>query len=98
MKMPSSIRRGFWDSVIVIEERADFYDCLYLGGTMTWGEMLRNKMQRDIELRMKMRRIRRAWYHLLEDTPDNIAGFMCLLLALGVCAGLWYAYGTWWPR
>lgn len=31
MRMPLAIRRMFWDTVIVIEERATFYDCLYMG-------------------------------------------------------------------
>lgn len=84
----------FWDSVIVIEEMADFHDCLYMGGAMSWSQMLRNKMKRNIELSMRVRRIRRAWYNFVDDAPDQIAGFVCLLLAMAVCAGAIYLYGT----
>jgi len=31
MNRPNAILRMFWDTVIVIEERATFYDCLYMG-------------------------------------------------------------------
>lgn len=31
MRMPLPVRRMFWDSVVVIEEDAVFYDCLYMG-------------------------------------------------------------------
>lgn len=84
----------FWDSVIVIEEMADFHDCLYMGGAMSWSQMLRSKMKRDVDFSMRIRRIRRAWYHFTEDTADNIMGFVCLLMAMAVCAAALYLYGT----
>jgi hypothetical protein len=58
---------------------------------MSWGDMMRDKMKKNIEFSMKMRRIRRAWYNFVDDTPENIAGFVCLLMALVVCAAAWYS-------
>jgi hypothetical protein len=31
MNRPTSVLRAFWDTVLVIEERSEFYDCLYMG-------------------------------------------------------------------
>jgi len=56
-----------------------------------WGEAFREKKKRDVEFSMRVRRIRRTWYHFTEDTASKIAGFVCLLMALGVCIGVWYA-------
>lgn len=56
-----------------------------------YGDLKRQKMIAKIEHSMKMRRIRRTWYHFTEDTAAKIAGFVCLLMALGVCVGVWYA-------
>jgi hypothetical protein len=56
-----------------------------------WGQALIEKKKKDVEFAMRVRRIRRTWYHFTEDTAAKIAGFVCLLMALGVCAGVWYA-------
>lgn len=61
---------------------------------MGWGDMVRERMKKDVELSMRIRRIRRVWYHLTDDTPEEIVGFLCLLLAFAVCVGAWYLYGT----
>lgn len=61
---------------------------------MSWGEMLRMRMRKDVEFSMRVRRIRRWWYRLVDDAPEEIAGFVCLLAVMAFCGGLIYLYGT----
>lgn len=57
-----------------------------------YGDLKRTKMRDNLDRSMRIRRIRRTWYHFTEDTASKIAGFVCLLMALGVCVGVWYAF------